>query len=43
MVDVGASRICIGISVVFVFWWAFFTESLSDTGSVVSMPSWLAT
>ena len=34
-VDVGAFSIFPGIQVVLVFWWAFFTESLSGTASAV--------
>jgi hypothetical protein len=33
---VGACRIFPGIQVVPVFWWAFFTESLSGTASAVT-------
>jgi len=35
-VDVGAVSIFPGIQIMFVFWWAFFTESLSGTASVVT-------
>ena len=35
-VDVGAYGIFPGIQVVLVFWWAFFTESLSGTASAVT-------
>jgi hypothetical protein len=35
-VDVGAFSIFPGIQVVLVFWWAFFTESLSGTASAVT-------
>jgi hypothetical protein len=35
-VDVGAYGIVPGIQVVLVFWWAFFTESLSGTASAVT-------
>jgi hypothetical protein len=35
-VDVGAFGIFPGIQVVLVFWWAFFTESLSGTASAVT-------
>jgi len=35
-VDVGALSIFPGIQVMFVFWWAFFTESLSGTASAVT-------
>jgi hypothetical protein len=35
-VDVGAPSIFPGIQVVLVFWWAFFTESLSGTASAVT-------
>jgi hypothetical protein len=34
-VNVGALGIFAGIQVVLVFWWAFFTESLSGTASAV--------
>ena len=35
-VDVGVFGMCTGITIVLVFWWAFFTEGLSGTGSAVS-------
>jgi hypothetical protein len=35
-VDVGASSKFSGIQVMYVFWWAFFTESLSGTASAVT-------
>jgi|GEM_PF-1763377 len=35
-VDVGAFSIVSGIQVMLVFWWAFFTESLSGTASAVT-------
>jgi hypothetical protein len=35
-VDVGAFSVFPGLQVVLVFWWAFFTESLSGTASVVT-------
>jgi hypothetical protein len=38
-VDVGVFSICTGITVVLVFWWVFFTESLSGTDSVVGVSS----
>jgi TRAP-type uncharacterized transport system fused permease subunit len=41
-VDVGVFGVCTGISVLLVFWWVFFMESLSGTGSEVLMSSRLA-
>ena len=38
-VDVGVSGVCRGISVLLVFWWVFFMESLSGTGLLLGMPS----
>ena len=35
-VDVGAPSKFPGIQVVYVFWWAFFMESLSGTASAVT-------
>jgi hypothetical protein len=35
-VEVGVFGVCLGIPVVLVFWWAFFTESLSGTASAVT-------
>ena len=37
LVDVGAVSKFPGIQDVFVFWWAFFTESLSGTASAVTV------
>jgi hypothetical protein len=37
LVDVGTINIFPGIQVVFVLWWAFFTESLSGTASAVTV------
>lgn len=34
--DVGAFSMFLGIQVMLVFWWAFFTESLSGTASAVT-------
>ena len=36
LVEVGAINMFPGIQVVFVFWWAFFMESLSGTASAVT-------
>jgi hypothetical protein len=35
-VDVGVFGVCTGIPVMLVFWWAFFTESLSGTTSAAT-------
>jgi hypothetical protein len=37
--DVGVSGACEGISMLLVFWWVFFMESLTGTGPVSGMPS----
>ncbi|CAN5719457.1 hypothetical protein BH18ACT11_BH18ACT11_19240 [soil metagenome] len=41
-VDVGVSGVCEGISILLVFWWVFFLESLSGIGPLLGMPSWRA-
>jgi hypothetical protein len=38
-VDVGVSGVCRSVSILLVFWWAFFMESPSGTGSQSGMPS----
>jgi hypothetical protein len=37
--DVGSAGTGGGISVPFVFWWVYFMESLTGTGSVPGKPS----